>query len=138
MKGRYSRVFAIIGSINKAGGAVSHKEVVKEFTEGRTASLSDLSDDELRQLEQNLSSMAPKQPKVDYSNDPLDSTRKAIISQFLSIGRTAEHAKAWAEKYGVNGVKKPFNEYTGQELYQLVQNAKKVKQGFIKSVNKKP
>lgn len=137
MKGRYSRVFAIIGSINRAGGEVNRKELVKEFTNGRTTSLSDLSDEELKLLEQKLSAMAPRQQKVDYTNDPLDSSRKAIISQFLSVGRTAGEAIAWAEKYGVNGVKKPFNQYTGQELFILIQNAKKVKQSFIKSVNRK-
>lgn len=136
MKGKYSQIFAIIGTINKAGGNVTHKELVKEFTDGRTTSLSDLNQEELELFTKKLSAMAPRQQQVDYSSDPLDATRKAIISQFLSKGSNAAAAKAWAEKYGVNGVKKAFNEYNGQELFILLQNAKKIKAGFVKRVNK--
>jgi hypothetical protein len=134
---KYSQIFAIIGTINKAGGNVTYKELVKDFTDGRTTSLSDLSAEEVELFTKKLSAMAPRQQPVDYSSDPLDATRKAIISQFKSIGRTAADAKAWAEKYGVNGVKRDFNDYTGQELFILLQNSKKIKAGFVKKVNKK-
>lgn len=134
----YKKVFAIISAINKAGGSVNHRQLVSDFTEKRTESLADLSDEEFSLFESNLVSMAPGQDKKkDYSSDPLDTTRKAIISQFKSIGGDAADAKEWCEKYGVNGVKKPFNDYTGQELYVLLQNAKKVKQHRILQINKK-
>lgn len=137
MKGKYSQIFAIIGTINKAGGNVTYKELVKEFTDSRTTSLGDLNPEELELFTKKLSAMAPRQQPVDYSSDPLDATRKAIISQLLSKGSNAASAKAWAEKYGVNGVKKAFNDYDGSELFILLQNAKKIKAGFVKKVNKK-
>lgn len=138
MKNKYARVFAIISQINKAGGAVTDKILVSDFTDGRATSLKDLTEGEFQEFERNLVKMAPN--KLDasvYKYDPLDSARKAVIAQFKSIGRTAEDAIAWAEKYGVKNQKKKFNEYTGQELFVLIKNAEKVKQDFIRSVNKK-
>lgn len=138
MRNKYARVFAIISQINKAGGAVTDKILVSDFTEGRATSLKDLTDGEFQEFERNLVKMAPNKLDANaYKYDPLDRSRKAIIAQFKSIGRTAEDAIAWAEKYGVKNQKKKFNEYTGQELFVLIKSAEKVKQDFIKSVNKK-
>lgn len=139
MKGKYSRLFAIISDINKAGGDVNYKELVSGFTNNRTDSLSSLEHRELQEFERSLMRLQGQQDlsDSDYKNDPLNGTRRAIIAQFKSIGRTAEAAIEWAEKYGVNGAKKQFNEYTGQELFILLQNAKQVKSDFIKSVNNK-
>jgi len=70
-------------------------------------------------------------------HDPVrDKMRKAIISQFKAIGKTTNHAIAWAEKYGVGGEKRLFNDYSEQELYQLIRNAEKMKSDFINSLNK--
>ena len=140
MKNKYARVFSIINQINTTGGNVSHKGLVYDFTGGRTENIKELSDAEFREFEDNLINMSPnKKAKlaVAYQCDPLDPTRKAIIAIFKSIGRSVDDAKVWAEKYGVFGVKKPFNEYNGQELYQLIRNAEKMKTDFIKSTNKK-
>ncbi len=139
MKNKYARVFAIVGQINNAGADVTYKELLKSFTNGRTDSLSKLEHWELQEFERSLMKLQGENPlsDADYLNDPLNATRRAIIAQFKSIGRTASNAIEWAEKYGVNGRKKRFNDYNGQELFVLLQNAKKVKADFIKSINKK-
>jgi hypothetical protein len=135
---KYAKIFAIITQINKAGGAVTKERLARDFSNGRTTSLSDLSVEEFQELESALVKMAPGKPApIDYSSDKLDKSRKAIIAQFRSIGRTAEQAISWAESKGVFGNKRKFNDYTGQELHQLIKNAEKVKTGFIKSANKK-
>jgi DNA modification methylase len=141
MKNKFAKVFAIVKQINDAGGNTTHKELLKDFTAkregGATESLSDLKFYELQEFERSLSSTLSKQKPKDYDNDPLNQTRRAIIAQFKSIGRDTKEAISWAEKYGVNGQKKRFNNYTGQELFILLKNAEKVKSDFIISTNKK-
>lgn len=135
---KYSKLFCIIKQINEAGGSVTKESLVRDFTDGRTTSLNDLSFAEFQELERKLVQMAPNKKTADhYTSDPLNNTRRAIIAHFKSIGGTTEQAIAWAEKYGVNGNKRQFNEYDGQELFILLQNAKKVKRDHIKSVTKK-
>ncbi|TAG31909.1 MAG: hypothetical protein EAZ35_02335 [Sphingobacteriia bacterium] len=138
MKNNYSRFYAIIKQINQSGGDITKEGIVSDFTSGRTKSLGDLSLGEFQELERSLVKLAPtNRNAADYQFEKLDRSRKAIISQFRSIGRTANDAIEWSEKYGVNGVKKQFNSYTGQELFKLLRNAKQVKADFIKSANKK-
>lgn len=139
MANNYSRFFAVIKQINSQGGHLSKEQAVSEFTQGRTDKLGDLSLGEFQELERSLIRLAgtSKPSAAKYKDDPLDKARKAIIAHFKSIGRTTEDAITWAEKYGVNGVKKRFNDYNGQELWQLVQNSKKVKSDFIIAANRK-
>lgn len=133
MARNYSQVFVLLVQINKGGMELTKEEAVKEFTNSDNGSLSDLTDTELDEFKQYLQLMVPK---TDYKSDKLDATRKAIISQFKSIGKTTQDAIIWAEKYGVFGNKRSFNDYDGQELYQLLQNAKNVRADTIKSVTK--
>ena len=135
---RYAKFFAILKEANKAGMNKEYREVISEFTDGRTSRLSELSDIELMQLQENLSSLnhsGTKKPAQPESVE--DNMRKAIIAQFLSIGRTTQDAIAWAEKNGVFGVKRQFNDYTKRELYQLIRNAEKVKRDHIIAVSKR-
>lgn len=119
------------------GLTLTKEDAVRNFTKGRTESLGSLSFWELQELERELSSMTVKKELHIPGGDKCDSKRKKIISQFRSIGRTAQDAKDWAEKYGVFGIKKPFNEYDLKELNQLARNAEQMKLDAIKSVNKK-
>lgn len=135
MKNNYARLFAIIARVNKSGGNITHKQLVYNFTGGRTESLKDLSFAEFQELERQLMKLSPV--KYEPKHDPLDASRKAVIAQFRSIGRTAGDAIAWAEKYGAKGIKRRFNDYTGQELYILIKNAERVKSDFIRAVNNK-
>lgn len=140
MKTKYARFYALLNQINSTGASITKEELIAEFTNGKTNSLTSLQHWEFQELERQLiAKVQSKKPEFDVPKNLLtnDSTRKAIISQFLSIGRTVQDAKDWCEKYGVNGAKKAFNQYTGQELFMLLQNAKKVKNDFIKSASKK-
>jgi uroporphyrinogen-III decarboxylase len=133
MKRNYGQVFVLLVQINKSGVELTKEEAVSIFTNGDTTSLTALSDAQLEDFKKSLQLMVPK---PDFINDKLNQTRRAIISQFKAIGRTTADAIAWAEKYGVFGNKRKFNEYDGQELWQLLQNAKNVKADTIKSVTK--
>jgi hypothetical protein len=137
MARNYSRVFAILKDVNSIGIDLTYKEAVGTFTAGRTESLGDLSDFELKEFEKTLMLMVPENKKLERFNDANNDTRRAIISQFKSIGKTTADAIAWTEKYGVFGNKRKFNDYNGQELFQLLQNAKKMKADAITAVNKK-
>ena len=112
MSNNYGRFFAILKAINTTGAGLTKDEVISEFTGGATKSLSALSAQEYDELINHLMALQAKYNTGE--NDPLDSTRKAIISQFKSIGKTTEDAIAWAEKYGVFNVKAKFNDYNGQ------------------------
>lgn len=130
----YSRVFAILKDINKQGVELTYKEAVDIFTGGEHESLSRLSDFKLQEFIKALMQMMPNQP---HYNPVHNETRRAIIAQFKGIGKTTKDAIFWAEKYGVFGNKRRFNDYDGQELYQLLQNAKQMKADAITAVNKK-
>lgn len=127
----YQQFFGLVKQLEQMGVVIDRREIILEFTGGKKESLKDLSADEYRMLCARLTRMIP-----NYYNDKLDRARKAIISQFLSIGKTAQDAIKWAEKYGVNGRKKRFNDYDGQELYKLLMNAKKMKVETIKKVTR--
>lgn len=138
MTHNYSRFFSLIKQINNTGVALTKEEVIQDFTNGKTNSLKALKHFELQELERRLMErLNNTKTDNDFKNDPRDAQRKAIISQFKSIGRNAADAIAWAEKYGINGKKKRFNDYDAQELFILTKNAENVKNDYTLSVNKK-
>lgn len=130
----YAQFFAILKSINNLGAGLTKEDIISEFTGGKTSSLSSLNSYEYDDLIKHL--MALQNKYNTGQHDPLDKARKAIISQFKSIGKTTEDAIAWAEKYGVFDVKAKFNDYTGQQLWQMLQVAKKIKVQTIRKVIK--
>jgi hypothetical protein len=136
-KNKYAAFYSILKQVNTSGVAMSKSEAVKGFTNGRTDSLSSLSDWELQELQRNLSSLTVPKPKSAHHGGTRNEMRRAIISQFKGIGKTTEDAIAWAEKYGVFGNKRAFNDYDEQELYQLIRNAEQMKADAIVSINKK-
>jgi hypothetical protein len=140
MKGQYRRFFAILKAANQAGLTLTKEEAVGMYTRGRTESLSSLEPAELEGLEGYLSSMTAQQrlgvPSAPPGGSTCDKMRKGIIAVFKSIGKDVGDAKRWAEKYGVFGRKKAFNDYTEQELWQLLRNAEQMKRDHIKAVNR--
>lgn len=130
MKNKYSPFFAAFNASVKKGNSNTKEEQIKIFTNGRTSSLKDLTQWELEELTRSLQKIAPTQ------NEKGDKMRKVIIAIFRSMGRTVDEAKAWAEKQGVRGQKKGFNEYTNGELYVLISLAEKVKTDWSSSIRK--
>lgn len=117
---RYSQFFAAYNASKKKGNNNTKEETVYSFTDGRTDSLKDLSEWELQELNRQLSGIAPA------NNTKEDKMRKAIIAIFKKMNRPTADAIGWAEKQGVRGEKKAFNDYTTQELYVLIHVAEKV------------
>jgi len=132
MKNKYSPFFAAYNASVKAGNPNTKEEVIQSFTEGRTKSLKDLDIRELQELIRSLQRITPS----NWENDKADRMRKAIMAIFHSMGKPVETAIAWAEKQGVKGVKKPFNEYTTGELFVLIAVAEKIKSDFNKGIRK--
>lgn len=134
MKNKYAPFFAAYNDSKKRGNPSPKEEVVCNFTNGRTSSLKELDHWELQELTRSLRQLAP--PVVPANQEKADKMRKAIIAIFKSMNRTTGDAKAWAEKQGVKGLKKAFNEYTTGDLYILIGIAEKIKSDWQKSIRK--
>ena len=133
---RYTPFFAAIATATKRGLTKSRDEVVAEFTEGRTSSVKDLSDYELQELCRRLNALSGSSYTPTAGNQKADKMRKSIIAIFYSMNKTAAQAKAWAEKQGIDGIKKPFNAYKTQELWRLIRIAEMIKQDHDKVLRK--
>lgn len=133
---KYSTFFAAYNASVKSGNPYSKEEQVAIFTQGRTESLKELSDQELKELTAQLNGQANQ-------NDKADTMRKAIISIFhkMNYRNPAAAAKSWAEKMGVgakeNNVKKHFNAYTPQELKKLIYKAEIALADYRRGIDKK-
>lgn len=123
---KYAGFFAAYNASIKGGNPLSKEEVVLEFTEGRTASLKDLTIAEYEALVSHLNKLSGFNPVWQEEDQKRDRMRKSIIAIFKKMGRTTAAAIAWAEKQGVKGVKKPINDYTAAELFVLIRVAEKV------------
>lgn len=140
---RYSHFYAAFNTAVKKGCNYSKEELVDDFTKGRTASLKELSDGELREIVMQLNGRTStgseswkKPPVMTEAEKKRDNMRKVIISIFKFMGKTTGDAIAWAEKYGCGGNKRRFNDYNEQELYVLIRNAETVKEDFLKAIRK--
>lgn len=135
---RYATFYAAYNSTKAKGNPLTKEEQVREFTQGRTSSLQDLTDAELREIVTalNHTNTAKWQPTTP-EEVKLDKMRKALIAQFHLMHRTPSNAIAWAEKQGVRGTKKKFNKYTTQELYVLIALAEKVVLDWQKAIRLK-
>lgn len=126
---QYAAFFGAFKASQAAGNPLSKEEQIQEFTNGRTGSLKDLSIAELEGLVARLNQMCRFRPKAQpkgADNPKGDKMRKSIIAIFYQMNRTAADAKQWAEKQGVRGTKKKFNDYTNGELFTLIRVAEKV------------
>ncbi len=135
---RYASFYGAYNNSLQNGNTMSKEEVVQDFTAQRTKSLQDLSDIELKELVGNLNKLAGA-VYIPTSLEEMDKDkmRKAIIAQFHLMYRTPAHAIAWAEKYGVFGKKKKFNDYDKKDLRQLIKNAEQVVEDWRNALRKK-
>lgn len=131
---RYTSFFGAYNASVKRGNPYSKEDVVKDFTAGRTKSLKDLSHAELQELTRSLNQTSGFVAGSKYANDKADKMRKSIIAIFYKMDRTANDAKAWAEKQGARGQKKRFNDYTTGELYVLIGVAEKIYEDWAKAI----
>lgn len=135
---RYTTFFA---ALKKLPG-LTKEEAVYDFTGGAHKSLRLLTEWELQELTRRMQQLSGNVKKefVDNKvadNPKADKMRKAIIAIFYSMNQTANDAKEWAEKQGVKGVKRKFNDYTTGELYTLILIAEKAKRDWDKAIRKR-
>lgn len=108
------------------------KDLVFSFTDGRSESSRDMTDQEAKEMINYLEN-------IKTAPDPADRMRKKIISQAREMHwekrdngkRVADMARveAWVIKYGV--LKKPLNDYKINELPALVTQFDKVYKDFL-------
>lgn len=137
MNNPYAAFFAAFKKSQERGNPLTRSEVILEFTSGRTGSLKDLQPYELNELTLRIRHMNPDCfQKKTIENPKSDRMRKAIIAIFHKMDKQPSQAIAWAEKQGVGGVKKRFNDYTNQELYKLILVAEKVLNDYEAALRK--
>lgn len=140
MANHYAAFYAAYSESVKAGSPLSKEEVVSDFTQGRTTSLKELSGQELEAIVVRLNEFSRFKPKAQAKqteNPKGDSMRKSIIAIFYKMNKTPAQAKDWAEKQGVRGIKRSFNDYTNSELFTLIRVAEKVLFDWQSSIRKK-
>lgn len=139
MPRNYSQFFAILKKLG-----LDYKDVVAEFTEGRTESLSSLSDGEYKELTLRIQRYNQYDP-----NDPANKMRRKMIA----IARQMRWLKAspnpltkneliadmerldnWCIKYGKYG--KKLNSHTVAELSLLVTIFEEVLDDYLKALQK--
>ncbi|HRB95440.1 MAG TPA: hypothetical protein PK327_10505, partial [Niabella sp.] len=130
MKNKYARFFTVL----RRHPHLTKEQAVLSFTNGATDSLKALDSVALHELTLRLDSMAaatPPPPKANTWQYPggekANNMRRGIIAIFKNTGRSTAQAIAWAEKQGVHGQKKAFNDYTTGELYVLLGLAEKIR-----------
>lgn len=133
---KYAAFFSAYNASVTAGNTLSREEQIRTFTNQRTASLKDLAPDELQQLTALLNQAAGFKAKPPAEGAKEDKMRKSIIAIFKKMGQGVPEAKAWAEKQGVKGIKRAFNDYTSQELFQLIRVAEKVLADYQLAIRK--
>lgn len=135
-----SNKYAAFYALQRQTG-LSKEALIESFTAGRTASLRALSDVELQDLCNGLRKTLGQKVSQSkpYANTKADQMRKALIALFhnMDYPNAAQAAKAWAEKQGVRGVKRRFNEYSTSELYTLLKIGDKMVADFQSSIRKK-
>ena len=112
----YGQLFAILKKLG-----LDYKDIVAEFTNGRTESLSSLSDGEYKEL-------LLRMQRYNPANDPANKMRRKIISIARQMRWTKSHNGGeivdmqrldnWCIKYGKYN--KSLNKHTLQELTVLV------------------
>ena len=120
----YGGIFLRVNLHTQVGCKMDYHEWLDLFSGGKIKSLTQLKPSEIKAFENYLDN------PVETNNLEHDKLRKAIISQFLSIGRTVGYAIQWAETHGTHKEKKKFNDYDKKELGLLLAVAKTIKKQF--------
>jgi hypothetical protein len=112
------------GILAKRGLMDMKESIVRQFTQGRTSSSADMTDEEAKHLINNFNNVSPAVKPI--VNDALDKKRKQLFAMGYSIGEQPAFVKNWCETMGVGNDKRKFNDYSHSELIALVAKFKKV------------
>jgi hypothetical protein len=118
--------------------AEAKRDMVSQFTDGRTESSSQMYSAECQRLIDYLQQQANQaQSQQAQSSDLM---RKKIIGFFRKKGHVSANGKTdmqavhnWCVKHGY--LHKPLNQYTYQELPTLVTQAERMYQSFLKAIS---
>ncbi|MCZ2393398.1 MAG: hypothetical protein LC105_06060 [Chitinophagales bacterium] len=121
----YKEYFAIEKRIKQTGADIDRKELIADFTEGRTDSLRDLSPLEYRELCRSLNALlGHKQVPHERKNQ----MRRKLIATLCQCGFVnadnkpdMERIQNWCVQYGHAG--KQLNDHTYKELQKLITQA---------------
>lgn len=135
-KSKYSAFFRIHNRIKAQGLDVERSELIEDFTNGKKQSLQKLTPWEYNELLNWLNRTFPagEDPKKAQSNQ----MRRKVIALFRKMGyqengkADMERIYAWVLKYGI--LKKAMNEYTHDELPQLVTQVETVYKKHLQSL----
>lgn len=128
-----------------ATNLMSQKEVlVSSHTGGRTSSSAEMDNYEAQSListlknidtRSNIEHQNMKISDAQYERNLREKRRRTLIAMSYSINENVDFVKQWCEKYGVNDVKKKFNDYNSVQLRMLIEKFKKVTNHRINKSN---
>lgn len=132
---KYSAFFRIHKRIQDTGITIERSEIISDFTNGNKQSLQQLTPWEYNELLNWLNRTFPVGVYPPVSQ--LNVMRRKIISLFRKMGyqekgkADMERIYAWVLKYGL--LKKPFNQYSFDELPQLVTQVESMYKKYLNS-----
>lgn len=137
----YKAYFAITKRLEvEKGIEVDRRELVKEYTKGKTNSLSSLTERDYHGFISWINETF-KMTSNDHQyskEDRLNEQRRKIIALFRKQGyemngkADMHRIYAWVIKYGY--LSKPMNKYTADEIPKLVSQAERVYESFVKGL----
>ena len=134
---KYSTFYAAYNASLQAGNTLTKEEQVLSFTDGRTASLRELSDTELKALVQQLNSL-----REGKQQQPAQRMRRHIIAMAHEMRWEVEGGKVdmqrlnnWVAKYGyLHATKHSLNQYTAKQLPKLVSQFRSVYKSYLSAI----
>jgi len=124
----YAQYFAIERKLKNQGRQIERKELIADFTNGRTSSLRGLSPSEYQEFVAQLSKNLH-----DFKNSPENKMRQKVYALFVSkMGFSKDQMNSWCLKY--SKAHKPLQEHNYQELIVLVHQVEQVFQSQLKSL----
>ena len=133
MTNKYAAFFTTL----RRHAGLTKEDAVLQFTAGCTHSLKALDNWELQELTRRLQAIAPPPAPPYPGGEKANQLRRVLIAIFKGMGKTVADAAAWAQRQGVRGYKKKFNDYTTGELHQLIEIAKKIEQHWREGIRKR-
>ena len=129
---RYREFFPLFSRMQAVGYKLERGELILTYTEGRTESLTGLSDPEYKGLITHMRSLVDNL----VANNVVIRQRRKVIALLCEIGYVTEDKKPdmprineWCRSFG--HLKLPLNSYFNNDLTKLVYQAEQVYQSFL-------
>lgn len=135
---KYAQYFAIEKKLKSIGFDVSRNELIERFTDNKKSRLSKLTTGEYKHfiiwINQSFDNIT-KPVNDGWQNSPENRMRRKLYVIFVQqMEYSKEQFYGWFYKYGK--FKKSLSTHTYKELVQLVSQADKVYESYLKEINK--